>query len=310
MKKINFIKISLDIAMAVVFVLLFNTSVIAGLTFHEIAGLSIGLAFILHMTINRRWIRQVTRNLFGKQIVIKTKIGYFVDVLLLLSMFYTIFSGIVISKVLFPNLQIGNESFFRNTHAAVAYLSLGLVGIHIGLHWQWVMNLFIKMLPIRQNRQVLGYAAKIVAALVFAVGASCIYTTNYFSKVAMLGATFSQSQGFEYATQPDLQFGGGQQETDSSQLTAQEMSFGGGSNGNYDGGSDGYRQRGGAKTGLPDGSRGAHGGDASGSGILNTLISYLGVISVFSMITYYLEKLMTRKRVQEKKLPAGESITR
>lgn len=302
MKKINFIKISLDIAMAFVFVLLFNTSVIAGLTFHEAAGLSIGLAFILHMTINRRWIRQVTRNLFGRQIAVKTRIGYFVDVLLLLSMFYTIFSGIMISRVLLPNLQIGNESFFRNTHAAVAYLSLGLVGIHIGLHWQWVMNLFKKMLPIRQNRQVLGYAAKIVAALVFAVGVSCIYTTNYFSKVAMLGTAFSQSQGFEYATQPDLQFGGGQQETDSGQLTAQEMSFGGGS--------DGYRQRGGAKTGLPDGSRGAHGGDASGSGILNTLISYLGVISVFSMITYYLEKLMTRKRVQEKKLPTGESITR
>lgn len=303
MQKINWIKISLDIAMAVVFVLLFNTSVIAGLTFHEIAGLSIGLAFILHMTINRRWIKQVTRNLFGKQIAMRTRIGYGVDVLLLLSMFYTIFSGIMISRVLFPNLQIGNEALFRNTHAAVAYLSLGLAGIHIGLHWQWVINLFQRILRIKPGRKSLAYAARAAAILVFAAGVSCIYTTNYFSRVAMIGTAFSQTQGFEHAAQPDLQLDGSQQETDSSQLTGQEMNLGGGPNGSFDGGPDSYRQRGGAKTGLPDG---AHNGNASGSGILNTLASCLGVISVFSITTYYLEKLLTRNGMQEKKLPAGE----
>lgn len=307
MQKINLIKISLDIVMVVVFVLLFNTSVIAGLTFHEIAGLSIGFAFILHMAINRRWIKQVTRNLFGKQIAMKTRIGYWVDVLLLLSMFYTICSGIMISRVLFPNLQIGNESLFRNTHAAVAYLSLGLVGIHIGLHWRWVINLFQRVLRIKPGRKALAYAARTAAILIFAMGVYCIYTTNYFSKVAMIGTAFSQSQGFEHAAQPDLQLGSSRQGTDSSQLVGQEMNFGSGSNGSFEGGSNSYRQRGGAKTGLPDSARG---GNASGSGILNTLASYLGVISVFSMITYYLEKLLIRKRVQVKELPAEKSITR
>lgn len=283
MQKINLVKISLDAAMAAVFALLFNTSVIAGLTFHEIAGLSIGLAFIIHMTINRRWIRQVTRNLFGRQIAMKTRIGYFVDALLLLAMLYTIFSGIIISRVLFPYLQIGNESLFQNTHAAAAYLSLGLVGIHIGLHWQWVMNLFKKMLHIRQNWQAPGYAARIMAVLVFAVGVYCIYTTNYFSTVAMIGTSFSQSQELEHAARPDLQSAGG----------LQGMNSGGDS-----------------KADLPNGSRGGHGGGSLGSGIPGTLSSALGIISVFAIVSYYLEKLLikllTRRRVQEKVLPMGE----
>ncbi len=49
MKKINLLKISLDIFMAIVFALLFNKMVIARLAFHEIAGLAIGFAFIIHM---------------------------------------------------------------------------------------------------------------------------------------------------------------------------------------------------------------------------------------------------------------------
>ena len=51
MKK-NWVKLILDIAMAIVFALLFNHRVVTGLNFHEIAGLAIGVLFIVHILLN------------------------------------------------------------------------------------------------------------------------------------------------------------------------------------------------------------------------------------------------------------------
>ncbi|NLI94133.1 MAG: hypothetical protein GX434_18625 [Peptococcaceae bacterium] len=50
-------------------------------------------------------LKQVTVNMF-KKISIKTRIGYIVDLLLLITMGYIIVSGIMISKVVFPNVSV------------------------------------------------------------------------------------------------------------------------------------------------------------------------------------------------------------
>ncbi len=113
MRKVNYFKLALDFLMLMVFLILFNTRLIAGQTFHEIAGLAIGLAFIVHLSINWRWIKQVTVNIF-RRITNRARLAYVVDVLLLITMGYIVVSGILISKVLFPDLNGGNNSFFRN----------------------------------------------------------------------------------------------------------------------------------------------------------------------------------------------------
>lgn len=103
MKKINIIKISLDILMILIFALLFNKMVFSGQAFHEIAGLAIGLAFIIHKALNWKWLVQVTRNIFTGKISLRTRIGCVVDVLLLISMATIITSGVLISRVVFAS---------------------------------------------------------------------------------------------------------------------------------------------------------------------------------------------------------------
>ncbi len=277
MKKVIWIKILLDVAMAVAFALLFNTGVIAGLAFHEAAGLAIGLAFVVHLVINQKWIRTVTRNLFSKKVPVETKIGYFVDALLLLSMAYIIISGVFMSRIIFPNLSVGSELFFKNTHIAAAYISLAFLGVHIGLHWQWVMGIFRKIFRIKKQIKVLGYLAKAVVILVFAAGVYCMDTVDYFPRVAAIGISYSQNHGqktnarFEKTLVP----AGG--DVDLSQ------------------GSGGLPGQGGFQRGA---------GRNTDTGILNTRLVNLGILSVFSILTYYVKKLLIRiskRRSFEKK---------
>lgn len=269
MKKINSIKLLLDLIMAVIFVLLFNKRAISGLAFHEIAGLAIGLAFLIHIALNWRWVRQVTLNLFGKGVAIKTKIGYMVDVLLLIAMGYIIISGLLISKILFPNLRYGNEFFFKSTHISAAYITLALVGIHIGLHWGWVMGIFRRLFGITQKKKILGYIGKIALILVLAIGIYSLYSTSYFDRAAMITTAFSQNQI------PGSHNQAPGQENDFNR-THQE--------GNVQPG-----------TGKP-----ADGNAPADANALNVLALYLGIISVFTIITYYIEKFIFKRRLKEK----------
>ncbi|MGG3999586.1 hypothetical protein [Anoxybacillus kestanbolensis] len=55
MKK-NIVKIILDVSMAITFVLLMNPRVFNGLLFHEVAGLVIGVAVLVHIGLNYQWV--------------------------------------------------------------------------------------------------------------------------------------------------------------------------------------------------------------------------------------------------------------
>lgn len=292
MKKINLVKMSLDLLMAIVFVLLFNKRVIAGLAFHEIGGLAIGLAFVIHKAINWRWIKQVTLNMFGKNVAIKTKIGYIVDILLLIAMGYIIISGLFISKILFPKLRYGNEFFFRNTHISVAYITLALLGIHIGLHWHWVMNRFKNLLGITQKKIVLAYLAKITVILLLVAGIYCFQSTNYFTRVAMIATSFSQSQlpghGNDFSgtrqngdiqpgTERPYEFNRPHQNGDIQPDTERPYGF------------NGTRQNGDLRPGT---GRPYDGNVPANVNVLNVFISYLGILAVFTIITYYIEDLL------------------
>lgn len=112
-KKLPYVKLTLDILMGMTFALLFNKMVLGGLTFHEIAGTAIGFAVLAHVLLNVNYVKKITLRLFNKSLPGKTRLGYALNVLLLLSMIFILFSGFVISRVLFPNFQFGNERWFK-----------------------------------------------------------------------------------------------------------------------------------------------------------------------------------------------------
>lgn len=286
MKKINFIKMSLDVIMSVVFALLFNKMVFGGLKFHEIAGTAIGAAFIIHLGINWRWIKQVSLRIFSNKIAIKTRIGYIVDTLLLIAMVITIISGIAISKVLFTNLNFGSMMFFKFTHMSVPYIALILLGVHLGLHWTWVMNMCKKIFKIPSEKKILDYIAKVSLIAVLAFGIYSLNTTNFFSRVSLVTKAFSTSQtaggdnngGFHGNPQMNQAPNGGNMKAQGGNLQ-ESQGQGGTVNGQTNGRPEGK--------GNPP-----QGGPVQNVNPLNVVSSYLGVVGVFTIATFYIEKLL------------------
>jgi hypothetical protein len=55
-----------------------------------------------------------------------------------------IYSGIAIARTIdFSWLNIESQGrFWRVMHTSSSFITLGLFGIHLGLHWRWVLQRF------------------------------------------------------------------------------------------------------------------------------------------------------------------------
>lgn len=139
-------KFILNIFLLVTFLFLMDEWSFLGITFHEIAGLAICLFYILHKALSWQFIKETTCRLFGK-IPGRSRTHYILDVLLFIGFILIIMSGMGIAKTIdFSWLGFSKESFivWRFMHTSVSMIVLMLVGVHIGLHWSWVVARFRK----------------------------------------------------------------------------------------------------------------------------------------------------------------------
>ena len=129
-----------NILLTVVMVLLMDPRSFYGLGFHEWAGLIIGLFFILHKVLNWGWIKKVTVCFF-RTTPARARLNYVLDVALLAGLVLMILSGIAIAKTIdFSWLNLGgSRMFWRVMHTSSSFITLALFGIHLGLHWNWVL---------------------------------------------------------------------------------------------------------------------------------------------------------------------------
>jgi hypothetical protein len=136
----NRIKFIHNILLTLVMILLMDPRSFYGLGFHEWAGLIIGLFFILHKALNWGWIKKVTVCFF-RSTPGRARLNYVLDVLLLAGLVLMILSGIAIAKTIdFSWLNLGgSRMFWRVMHTSSSFITLALFGIHLGLHWNWVL---------------------------------------------------------------------------------------------------------------------------------------------------------------------------
>lgn len=299
MKKITYVKFAIDILMAVTFVLFFNKQVLGGLTFHEIAGFAIAAVFFTHVLLNWQWVKKVTVKLFDRKLALKTKFGYVLNLLLLLTMGFIIISGIFISKIVFPNINIGNERWFQVTHISISFLVLILVAAHVGLHWKWVVNVFKNIVHFKSQKRSLGIAAKVATVALLVFGTYEMYTTNFIMHLQGVSSVFSSqtSEGnftrgegnFERGTPPEgFERGEGQFDrgTPPEVFEQGERQFGKGS--------------------LPEGLEGK-GGQLESPNPLSVMVTYFGIMSVFIILIYYIEKFIIRMKRKKNRPDINES---
>lgn len=296
MHNIKYLKFGIDLIMAVTFVLFFNKQVLGGLAFHEIAGLAIAVVFFTHVLLNWRWVKNVTLKLFKRKFPLKTKFSYLLNLLLLIGMAFTITSGIFISRVVFPNINVANEQWFKIAHITISYLVLIIVAIHVGLHWKWIISVFKNITNLKSPKRSFTILARVATIALFLFGSYEMYSTNFLMRVKsatnILSVSSSQKADGEFEGKGRHNFSQ-KSFSSSDRPTPPEGNFGDNDKPTLPSGSFGDHKR-------PDFSRnhekGERGRDFQSPNALSVITKYFAIMSVIIIIVYYIQKLTSRKK--------------
>lgn len=129
-------KILIDVILFIVTILLFDIELIGNLN-HEILGIAISILILIHIILNFKWIKQVTKNF--KKVNSKTKVMYVVDVFTMLIYLGAIICGIMISDKIF-NFHMGSNLYMMLSHLIFGRLAIIIMFIHLGMHLDRLLN--------------------------------------------------------------------------------------------------------------------------------------------------------------------------
>jgi len=138
---VNRVRLLLTVLLTVAFLLLMDPRSFYGLVFHEWAGLIIVLFIVLHLLLDWKFIKAVTVR-FGGRLPGKTRTNYTLDVVLLVGAILVVWSGLPIARVIdfsWMGFERDGMRFWRTMHTSVSMIVLVLIGVHLGLHWRWVL---------------------------------------------------------------------------------------------------------------------------------------------------------------------------
>ena len=124
-----------------------------GIAIHEWLSFAFGGAIITHLLLHWKWLVEVTRRLF-RGASASARVNYVLNALLFVTMTIAIFSGVMISEAALPALGItlAHSGAWRGLHGLSANFSLVLIGLHVALHWSWIVGA-VKRLAGRTRRE-------------------------------------------------------------------------------------------------------------------------------------------------------------
>lgn len=131
----NRIRLVVDITMFFLTFLLMNVNLVSPL-WHEIFGIITSFLIILHLVLNFKWIRNITKNF--KKVKSKTRFLFIVDALTFFFYFITIVIGILISISIF-NFKTSYNPYLMLIHHITGRLSLSLMLVHLGFHFNRII---------------------------------------------------------------------------------------------------------------------------------------------------------------------------
>jgi len=113
----------------------------SGVAIHEWLSIALGAAIVTHLLLHWQWIVEVTLRLFrGAQA--SARVNYALNAVLFVDMTVIIFTGLLISRVALPliGIQTAPGGAWRQLHSLSSDAFLVLLGLHIALHWSWIVN--------------------------------------------------------------------------------------------------------------------------------------------------------------------------
>ena len=114
---------------------------LTGNTIHEWLGVSFAAAIITHLLLHWDWIVKVGKEFF-KKLWHQSRLNFVVNTLFFIVMTGTLFSGLMISKDVMSTLgiQLDVSRSWRSIHVLLSDASVILLGVHVALHWKWIVT--------------------------------------------------------------------------------------------------------------------------------------------------------------------------
>jgi hypothetical protein len=141
-KKTNPVKVNflVDLAIFAAFLALLEPHT-TGMAIHEWLGIAFGAAAVTHLVLHWKWLVATTRRILGK-LPRQSRVSYLLNTLLFAAMTILIFSGLMISEVALPALGLNLSPGFtwRALHTQMSDVVLILLGLHVALHWKWIVT--------------------------------------------------------------------------------------------------------------------------------------------------------------------------
>lgn len=110
---------------------------------HEILGVAMALAIVVHVAINFRRFKSLFRKITPRKIFIVT-----IDFALAISAAIILFAGVCMSNYLFTDaasFELRRNMTIHQLHVAIPYIMMILIGAHVGFHAQELRQRFSKV---------------------------------------------------------------------------------------------------------------------------------------------------------------------
>ena len=134
------INLGLDAALFVAALLALAPSV-TGLPIHEWLSLALAATVVVHLLLHWAWLVTVVRRFFGRlagaaRLNAVLNLAFFVDFTVMM------FTGLMISRAALPlfGITLGRDALWTTLHRLSADLGVFILGLHVALHWKWIVN--------------------------------------------------------------------------------------------------------------------------------------------------------------------------
>lgn len=288
-RKKLWLKLLLDLVMLIVFSLLLWKNNF-GIAFHEIAGLAILTVFLLHILLNWRWVCQVTKHFFSKNMTPLVRIEWILNVALVICFLCIGVSGALMSRVVF-HFSVGGN--WKTLHYFCSALALIFVGIHLGLHLTMIGKVLHQRLhlPLVVERILL-------TCFLLAVVVTGIYSLTSTSFSMWLRMPFSTEASMKNGEHAGMEHGRGEMRqngsapADSSPADSSEEELP-----KFDGQT---KEKGGYGKRNRNGTTGEKQAGSSMTMVIWKAVQYISITLLFAVVTWFIERLLQRRKKRNK----------
>ena len=112
------------------------------MAWHERLGIILLVIFAIHLILNYKWVKAVSRNILNKKMTKKQINSYIVFIILTISALVAVVSGVLVSVTMLHSISFANRAIMVIIHRLSALILFISIIVHIGMHGKYIMRIF------------------------------------------------------------------------------------------------------------------------------------------------------------------------